>query len=97
MVVANRTIEHARRIATALGGYAISLDEVPLHLAEADIVISSTSSHEPIITFEQTRAAVRQRRRRPIFMADLAVPHDIDRNAGNLPDVYLSTSTISQT
>ena len=89
MVIANRTLEHARRIATALGAYAISLDEVPLHLAEADIVISSTGSREPVITFEQTRAAVGRRRRRPMFMADLAVPHDIDRDAGDLPDVYL--------
>ena len=91
MVIANRTLEHARRIATALGAYAISLDEVPLHLDEADIVISSTGAREPIITFEQTRAAVRRRRRRPMFMADLAVPHDIDRGAGDLPDVYLYT------
>ena len=91
MVIANRTLEHARRIATALGAYAISLDEVPLHLGEADIVISSTSAREPIITFEQARAAVRGRRRRPMFMADLAVPHDIDRGVGDLPDVYLYT------
>ena len=91
MVIANRTLEHARRIATALGAYAISLDEVPLHLAEADIVISSTGSREPIISVEQTRAAVRRRKRRPMFMADLAVPHDIDRDAGKLPDVYLYT------
>ena len=91
MVIANRTLEHARRIATALGAYAISLDEVPLHLGEADIVISSTGAREPIITLEQTRAAVRGRRRRPMFMADLAVPHDIDRGAGDLPDVYLYT------
>ena len=89
MVIANRTPEHARRIATALGAYAISLDEVPLHLAEADIVISSTASREPVISREQTRAAVRERRRRPMFMADLAVPHDIERDVGNLPDVYL--------
>ena len=91
MVVANRTLENARRIATALGGYAISLEEVPLHLAEADIVISSTGSRDPVISFEHTRDAVRQRKRRPIFMADLAVPHDIDRDAGSLPDVYLYT------
>ena len=68
MVIANRTLEHARRIATALGAYAISLDEVPLHLGEADIVISSMGAREPIITFEQTRAAVRRRRACP--------PHD---------------------
>ena len=89
MVIANRTLEHARRIATVLGAYAISLDEVPIHLAEADVVISSTGSREPIISAEQTRAAVRRRKRRPIFMADLAVPHDIERGAGKLPDVYL--------
>ena len=89
MVIANRTLERARRIAAALGAYAISLDEVPLHLAEADIVMSSTGSRESIISFEQVRAAVRRRRRRPIFMADLAVPHDIDRDVGRLPDVYL--------
>ena len=91
MVIANRTVEHARRIATTLAAYAISLDEVPLHLAEADIVISSTGSREPIISAAQTRDAVRRRRRRPMFMADLAVPHDIDRDAGELPDVYLYT------
>ena len=91
MVIANRTLENARRIGTHLGAYAISLDEVPIHLPEADIVISSTASREPLITFEQTRAAVRQRRRRPIFMADLAVPHDIDRRIGTLADVYLYT------
>ena len=89
MVIANRTVEHARRIATGLGAYAIALDEVPLHLAEADVVISSTGSREPIISVTQVRGAVQQRRRRPIFMADLAVPHDIDRQAGKLPDVYL--------
>jgi len=89
MVIANRTLEHARRIATALGAYAIALDEVPLHLAEADIVISSTGSREPVISSGQVRAAVGRRRRRPMFMADLAVPHDIDRDAGDLPDVYL--------
>ena len=91
MVIANRTLEHARRIAIPLGAYAISLGEAPLHLAEADVVISSTGSREPIISVEQTRAAVRRRRRRPMFMADLAVPHDIDREIGTLPDVYLYT------
>ena len=89
MVIANRTVEHARRIATVLGAYAISLDEVPLHLAEADIVISSTASRDAVISFEQTRDALRRRRRRPMFIADLAVPHDIDRDVGALPDVYL--------
>ena len=89
MVIANRTVDHARRIATVLGAYAISLDEVPLHLAEADIVISSTASRETVISFQHTRDALHRRRRRPMFMADLAVPHDIDRDVGTLPDVYL--------
>ena len=91
MVIANRTLANARRIATALGAYAISLDEAPLHLAEADVVVSSTGSREPIITAGQVRAALRRRRRRPMFIADLAVPHDVERGAGELPDVYLYT------
>ncbi len=89
MVIANRTIEHARRIATGLGAYAIALDEVPLHLAEADIVISSTASRGTVISSRLAREALHRRRRRPMFMADLAVPHDIDRDVGTLPDVYL--------
>ena len=91
MVIANRTLENAHRLATEFGGYAIELSEIATHLAEADIVIASTGSRESILGVEDVRRAMKSRRRRPVFMVDIAVPLDIDPAVGNLEDVYLYT------
>ncbi len=91
MVVANRSIDRAQRLASVFHGYAIPLEDVPTHLADADIVVSSTASPEPLVTRAMARAAIRRRRRKPIFMLDLAVPRDIEAAVGKLQDVYLYT------
>ncbi len=91
LVVANRSIGRARILARQFRGYAISLDEIPSHLAEADIVISSTGSPDPIIRYESVRAALKKRRHRPVLMVDIAVPRDIDARVQELEDVYLYT------
>lgn len=91
LIVANRTVENARRLATGYGGFAIALDEIPLHLAEADIVISSTGAQQPVVLAEHARAAIEARRHRPVFMVDIAVPRDIDAQVADLDDVYLYT------
>ena len=91
MVIANRTLENAHRLASEFGGYAIELREVPVHLAEADIVIASTGSPDSILGVEDVRRAMKARRRRPVFMVDIAVPLDIDPAVGALDDVYLYT------
>jgi glutamyl-tRNA reductase len=91
MIVANRTLENARRLAHTFEGYAIGLDEVGAHLHEADVVIASTGSPHAILTPEQVRGAIKARKRRPVFMVDIAVPHDIDPAVGKLDDVYLYT------
>lgn len=91
MIVANRTIENAHRLAHAFQGFAIGLDEVAAHLHEADVVIASTGSPNAIVDVEQVRAAIKARRRRPIFMVDIAVPQDIEPAVGDLEDVYLYT------
>ncbi len=91
MIIANRSLDRARDLAQEFDGYAITLDQLPSHLPEADIVISSTASPTPVISFEATRAAVRARKRRPIFMVDIAVPRDIEAEVATLEDVYLFT------
>ncbi|HEY2634262.1 MAG TPA: hypothetical protein VGI51_06045, partial [Steroidobacteraceae bacterium] len=53
------------------------------------IVITCTASSVPLITKNTAEAAIRARRRRPIFMVDLAVPRDIDPAVADLEDVYL--------
>ncbi len=91
LIVANRTLENAQTLATRFGGYAISLADLGKHLAEADIVISSTASREPVLTREHVEAAIAARRRRPMFLVDIAVPRDIDPAVADLEDVYLYT------
>jgi glutamyl-tRNA reductase len=89
MVIANRTLERAQTLAAELKAHAVPLTDLNQELAEADIVISCTASPEPLISKRAVEAAIRTRRRRPIFMVDMAVPRDIDPAVAELEDVYL--------
>jgi len=91
IAVANRTVERAERLAARLNARAIELRSLAEHLHEYDIVVSSTASSLPILGKGLVERALRQRRRRPIFMVDLAVPRDIEPEAGELDDVFLYT------
>ncbi len=91
LIVANRTLERAHALAASFAGYAIALDEIPAHLGEADIVITSTASPDPLLGAALVRQCLKQRRHRPMFMVDLAVPRDIDPAVAELDDVYLYT------
>jgi len=91
MVIANRTPERAHLLAAQFNGYGISLDEIPAHLAEADIVISATSSDTVILTRDMVDKALSSRKHRPVFMVDIAVPRDIDPAITAFEDIYLYT------
>jgi glutamyl-tRNA reductase len=91
LFVANRDVERARSLAQQFGGFALPLSELAGTLPEADILISSTASAEPVVTFEQLKAAIKARKRRPIFAVDIAVPRDIEAEVATLDDVYLYT------
>ena len=91
MFVANRDFDRAQEIASQFDGFALPLSEIEGTLPEADILISSTSSTEPIVTTKQMQSAIRARKRRPIFAVDIAVPRDLEAGIGELDDVYLYT------
>jgi glutamyl-tRNA reductase len=91
LIVANRTLENAQALASRFGGYAITLADLPKHLAEADVVISSTASREPILDRATVAAAIAERRRKPMFLVDIAVPRDIDPAVASIEDVFLYT------
>lgn len=91
LLVANRTLEHAQALASRHGGVALPLAELARHLPEADIVISATASRLPVLDKIQVAAALKQRRHRPMFLLDLAVPRDIAADVAELADVYLYT------
>lgn len=91
MIIANRTLERSQHLAKEFSAYAITLSDVPQHLHEADIIISSTASQLPILGKGAIETAVRKRKHRPVFIVDIAVPRDIEAEAGELDDVYLYT------
>jgi glutamyl-tRNA reductase len=91
ITVANRTLERASRLASRFNGRAIELRTLAEHLHEHDIVVSSTASSLPILGKGLVERALRARRRRPMFMVDLAVPRDIEPEVSELDDVFLYT------
>ena len=91
ITVANRTLERAQHLASRFNASAIELRTLAEHLQDYDIVVSCTASSLPILGKGLVERALRARRRRPMFMVDLAVPRDIEQEAGELDDVFLYT------
>jgi glutamyl-tRNA reductase len=83
--VANRTLETGRSLADRFDGSAIALADVAAHLAQVDVVVSSTGSAEHVL-----RAGdVPPRRGRPLFLIDIAVPRDLDPAIAALDGCFL--------
>ncbi len=91
MAVANRTLANAEALAAQFGARAMQLTDVPAHLHQYDIVIASTGSSLPIVGKGAVEQAIRARRRRPMFIVDIAVPRDVEPEVAELSDVYLYT------
>jgi len=91
LIIANRSTDRAERIAEGLPASVIRLDSLAAHLPQADMVVSSTARPGHVILFDDVVRALEERRHRPMFMLDLAVPRDVDPRVATLEDVYLYT------
>ena len=91
LTIANRTLERGEKLASRFGADVMHLAELPERLHEFDAVISCTASTLPIIGLGAVERALKKRKRRPMFMVDLAVPRDIEPEVKRLGDVYLYT------
>jgi glutamyl-tRNA reductase len=91
MTIANRTLANAHILAGKYGAGAMQLTDVAGVLHEYDIVIASTGSSLPVLGKGAAEAAIKRRKRKPMFMVDIAVPRDIEAEVGDLPDAYLYT------
>ena len=89
LAVANRTPERAREVAERFGATPWGLDGLPEALAEADVVVTATSSESPILGTDPVRAAMSLRPDRPLVLVDLAVPADVEREVGGIDGVRL--------
>jgi len=77
-VIVNRSVERAERLAASLGATVLSLDEIASAVAEADVVVASTSAPGFVLRGDELAATLRARRGRPLLFVDLAVPRDVD-------------------
>lgn len=91
ITVANRTLERAHALADRYGGRAVTMEEIPYALENADIVISCTAAMVPVLGKGAVESALKRRRHRPLFIVDLAVPRDVEPEVAQLEDVYLYT------
>jgi len=87
--VVNRTLEHAAELAVKLGGVPIPFEERWQHMAQADIVISSTSCPHIILSRDEAEQLVRDRERRPLVIVDIAMPRNIDSEVRSVKGAFL--------
>ncbi len=89
VIVINRTLEHAVELAAKLGGEAIPFEDRWQHMAEADIIITSTSCPHTILSREEAELMLGGRRERPLVIADIAMPRNVDPGVRNVKGVFL--------
>ncbi len=89
ILVTNRTLERARRMAETFQGQVIPFDQLYEAASQADIVISSTGAPHPIFRREHGQAFLHRRRNRPMFFIDIAVPRDVDPAMGKLEGIFV--------
>jgi glutamyl-tRNA reductase len=89
VVVANRSVDRAERLASTLDAEAIPLEEVAAAVAGADVVVSSTSAPGFVLTQAELGPVLRARRGRPVLFVDLAVPRDVDPALSSIDGCFL--------
>ncbi len=89
VIVANRTLQRAVNLARCFNGRAVALEELLDQLEHVDIIISSTGAPDLILHKNDVRKVMRERRNRPLFFIDIAVPRDLDPAINDLDNVYL--------
>lgn len=90
IVIVNRTPRRAEELAAAWGPAEVGdFERLGQHLAEADIVLTSTGSDRPIISAGMVQTAQAARRFRPLLIVDIAVPRDVEPAAGQVENVFL--------
>jgi glutamyl-tRNA reductase len=89
VVVANRTVEKALKVAETYGWSGVALNDLPGLVAASDVVIASLGAPSYVLDKATMKAVLQRRRFRPVFLVDIAVPRVLDPEAGSLEGVYL--------
>ncbi len=89
ITIMNRTFSKAHSLAQDFDARLLRLADLPQAMAGSDIIISSTASKKEIISFDMVKNAMSGRKKRPMLIVDIAVPHDVDYRVSSLGNVFL--------
>ncbi len=89
LVILNRSLSHAEALAGRLAAAVAPWQQLDQRLAWADLVVSTTSAPEPVVTAQRFASIHHQRAQRMLFILDLAVPRDFEPAIGQFSNVYL--------
>lgn len=89
--VSNRTFEHAKELASQLGGTAITFDHKVDAVGRSDLVLVATSAHHVVIRKSDVEAAMKGREDRKLLMIDVSVPRNIAPDVAEIPNVEVDT------
>jgi glutamyl-tRNA reductase len=87
--VANRSRERARELALRTGAGVVEWESLNTSLAWPDMIVSSVSTPEPVLTRAMLERAMAERSNRSLLLVDLGMPRNIEPSAGDLYNVYL--------
>jgi glutamyl-tRNA reductase len=88
VLVANRTLDRAQETVAQIGGRAISLEDVWEAVFEVDILVTSTSAAEPLVTRDKLESS-RGQAGSPLVVLDIALPRDVEPDVSGLPGIFL--------
>jgi glutamyl-tRNA reductase len=89
VVVANRTLSRAEKLATDIGAQAIALTDIADALVDTDVMLTSTASSEVLVERAMVEMVMACRDNKPLLVVDVALPRDVDPGVGDVPDVTL--------
>lgn len=88
VMVTNRTFEAAVELARRFRGTPVPFERMPMYLPLADLVVGSAGGGQ-ILDAAEVRRVMRERRNRPVFFIDLAVPRNFDPEINEIDNAYL--------
>jgi len=89
MTVLHHTPDRATAAARRLSCHAALIENLADEMAQAEVVITAIGKREHSLNSDMVRAAVTRRRRKPVFIIDLALPGDVDPAVSRVDEAFL--------
>lgn len=91
ILVTSRSAERAKLLVDELDGETVPFSEMSSAISRADVVVTCTAAMQPIVMTRDIERGMVERQDRRLIILDVGMPRDVERSAGELPNVQLIT------